>query len=53
MNSLEDDVVSIRFQWANRDEVWLLPPSIQEWLPDDHLARFVVEIVESLCRFLN
>ena len=48
MNSLEDDVVSIRFQRANRDEVWLLPPSIQEWLPDDHLARFVVEIVESL-----
>ncbi len=48
MNSLEDDVVSIRFQRANRDEVWLLPPSIQEWLPDDHLARFVVKIVESL-----
>ena len=48
MNSPEDDVVSIRFQRANRDEVWLLPPSIQEWLPDDHLARFVVEIVESL-----
>ena len=26
----------------------LLPPSIQEWLPDQHMARFVVEIVEQL-----
>ena len=25
-----------------------LPPSIQEWLPEQHLARFVVEIVEQL-----
>ena len=26
----------------------LLPPSIQEWLPEQHMARFVVEIVEQL-----
>ena len=26
----------------------LLPPSIQEWLPEQHLARFVVDIVEQL-----
>ena len=26
----------------------LLPPSIQEWLPEQHLARFVVELVEQL-----
>ena len=25
-----------------------LPPSIQDWLPEKHLARFVVEIVEQL-----
>ena len=34
-------------------ELWrrllnLLPPSIQEWLPEQHLARFVVELVEQL-----
>jgi transposase len=26
----------------------LLPPSIQDWLPEDHLARFVVDIVDQL-----
>ena len=25
-----------------------LPPSIEDWLPQGHLARFVVEIVERL-----
>jgi hypothetical protein len=25
-----------------------LPPSEEEWLPDDHLARFAVEIIEQL-----
>ncbi len=37
-----------RFQAVRRNEVFLLPPSIQDWLPDHHLARFVVEIVDSL-----
>ncbi len=27
---------------------YLLPPSVQEWLPGQHLARFVVEIVSQL-----
>jgi len=25
-----------------------MPASIQEWLPEQHLARFVVEIVDQL-----
>jgi transposase len=36
------------FKLPNRKQLFLLPPSIQEWLPEDHLARFVVEIVEQL-----
>lgn len=32
----------------DRATPYLLPPSIEEWLPDDHLARFVVEIVDQL-----
>jgi transposase len=28
--------------------LYLLPPSLQDWLPEGHLARFVVEIVEQL-----
>ena len=27
---------------------FLLPPSVEEWLPQRHLARFVVEVVEGL-----
>lgn len=30
----------------DREQLLLLQPSISEWLPEDHLARFVVEIVE-------
>ena len=33
---------------VDRDTLYLLPPSIQEWLPEKHLARFVVEIVEQI-----
>ena len=32
----------------DRDTPYLLPPSLQDWLPEKHLARFVVEIVEHL-----
>jgi transposase len=30
------------------DDLWLLPPSPQEWLPTDHLAYFVSDLVEEL-----
>ena len=36
------------FRALDRETPMLLPPSIQEWLPEHHLARFVVEIVERL-----
>jgi hypothetical protein len=26
----------------------LLPPSLDEWLPERHLARFVVEVIDGL-----
>ena len=32
----------------DRDTPYLFPPSLQDWLPEKHLARFVVEIVEHL-----
>jgi len=37
-----------RFVTVNRDTDYLLPPSVEEWLPKDHLARFVVDIVDQL-----
>lgn len=32
----------------DRDTLFLLPPSLQDWLPEKHLARFVVELVSRL-----
>lgn len=34
-----------RFITADRNTDYLLPPSLSEWLPEGHLARFVAEIV--------
>jgi transposase len=36
------------FHSIDRDTDFLLPPSVQEWLPEAHLARYVVEVVEQL-----
>ena len=33
---------------CDRDQQFLMPPSLDEWLPKDHLARFVVEMVGML-----
>ncbi|MDQ6722216.1 MAG: transposase [Candidatus Dormibacteraeota bacterium] len=33
---------------CDRDQELLLPPSLKDWLPDDHLAWFVIESVEGL-----
>ncbi len=37
-----------RFRPVDRSTPYLLPPSLQEWLPEEHLARFIVEIVDRL-----
>lgn len=37
-----------RFRPINRETDYLLPPSVQDWLPESHLARYVVEVVEGL-----
>ena len=36
------------FRLIDRDTGFLMPPSVDEWLPQRHLARFVVEVVEAL-----
>ena len=40
--------MSLKFVSCDRKTSYLLPPSLQDWLPEGHLARFVVEIVEQL-----
>ena len=36
------------FHPIDRDTDYLLPPSVQEWLPEAHLARYIVDVVEGL-----
>ena len=33
------------FRPIDRDTGFLMPPSVDEWLPERHLARFVVEVI--------
>ncbi|WP_297464736.1 IS1182 family transposase [Thermococcus sp.] len=40
--------MSTNFIPVDRNTIYLLPPSVQDWLPEDHLARFVVDIVSQL-----
>jgi transposase len=36
------------FGTIDRQTGFLLPPSVDEWLPERHLARFVVEVIDGL-----
>ena len=33
---------------CDREQELLLPPSLREWLPEDHLAWFVLDAVEEM-----
>jgi transposase len=46
--SFKDVVMKVTFVDVDRETLYLLPPSVQQWLPEKHLARFVVDIVEQL-----
>ena len=38
----------MNFRPTDRVTSYLMPPSVEEWLPQRHLARFVVEVVDGL-----
>jgi hypothetical protein len=37
-----------KFIVADRQTDYLLPPSVDDWLNQDHLARFIVEVIDQL-----
>ncbi len=37
-----------RFRACSLDQPYLLPPSLQDWLPSNHLARFIAEVAGEL-----
>ena len=40
--------MSKRFRSCSLDQPFILPPSLHDWLPENHLARFVAEVVHHL-----
>lgn len=41
-------LVSYHFLPCDRDQQYLMPASLREWLPEDHLAWFVLDVVEQM-----
>lgn len=37
-----------RFVTIDRNTAYLMPPSLEDWLNEDHLARFIVEVIDQL-----
>jgi transposase len=33
---------------CDREQAFLMPPDVREWLPEDHLAWFVIDAVEEM-----
>jgi hypothetical protein len=40
--------MNYRFRECTLDQPLLMAPSLQEWLPDNHLARFIADVTEQL-----
>ena len=43
---VERGPVDKTFRPFEPDQVFLVPPSLDEWLPQDHLARFIADLVD-------
>ncbi|MGD0580378.1 MAG: IS1182 family transposase [Bryobacteraceae bacterium] len=37
-----------RFRTCSLDQPFLLPPALQDWLPEGHLARFIADVADTL-----
>jgi transposase len=40
--------MAFNFVSCDREQEFLLPPSLREWLPEDHLAWFLIDAVEEM-----
>ena len=41
-------IMALGYRPVDRDQQFLLPPDMREWLPSSHLVWFVIETVEQL-----
>jgi hypothetical protein len=40
--------MAYNFLTCDHDQAFLLPPDVCDWLPGDHLAWFVLDVVDQL-----
>ena len=40
--------MAYNFRACDRDQAFLLPPDVRDWLPADHLAWFILDVVDQL-----
>ena len=40
--------MGFNFVQCDREQLMLMPPSVADWLPEDHLAWFVIDVVDEL-----
>jgi hypothetical protein len=40
--------MAYNFLRNDRDQPFLLPPDLHDWLPQEHLAWFILEVVDQL-----
>jgi transposase len=40
--------MAMNFLGCDREQAFLMPPSLDEWLPENHFARFVIAMVEEM-----
>jgi transposase len=40
--------MAYNFRTCDRDQAFLLPPDLRDWLPADHLAWFILDVVDQL-----
>lgn len=45
---LKDYAMGYNFLPCDRNQSYLLPPSLADWLPEGHLAWFVLDAVEQI-----
>ena len=41
-------VVAVNVRSGDLDQLFLMPPSLKDWLPEDHLVFFVLDVVSEL-----
>ena len=43
---VERGPVDKTFRPFDPDQAWLVPPSLDDWLPQEHIARFIADLVD-------